>query len=97
MKRRRGAGLASLWPMADHPHTIDRWDDTTGETLSSRLPPSATTSSRWRLTGRRSNAGLVRVMLTYQKERAWSCFLPRAGGERWAFLRASAYVRGRPR
>jgi len=46
MKRRRGAGLASLWPMTDHPHTIDRWDDTTGETLSSRLPPSATTSSR---------------------------------------------------
>ena len=35
--------------MPDHPHTIDRWDDATGEDLLvSRLPPSATTSWRWR-------------------------------------------------
>ena len=45
MKRRRGAGLVretvanrlsrqpgfALMAMADHPHTIDRWDDATGE------------------------------------------------------------------
>jgi hypothetical protein len=23
--------------MADHPHTIDRWDDTTGESLIERI------------------------------------------------------------
>jgi hypothetical protein len=23
--------------MADHPHTIDRWDDTTGETLIEQI------------------------------------------------------------
>jgi hypothetical protein len=40
-------------PMADHPHTIDRWDEATGENLIERIPASATTWSRWRLTGRR--------------------------------------------
>ena len=44
----------SLPAMPDYPHTIDRWDDATGETRSSRLPPSATTSSRSKRIARRS-------------------------------------------
>ena len=39
--------------MADYTHTIDRWDEATGENLIERLPASATTWSRWRLTTRR--------------------------------------------
>jgi hypothetical protein len=30
--------------MADYSHTIDRWDDVTGEKLVDRSPPSATIS-----------------------------------------------------
>ena len=29
--------LLSAAPMADHPHTIDRWDDATGENLIERI------------------------------------------------------------
>ena len=36
--------------MPDHPHTIDRWDDATGEDLIEQIGPPATTPSRWRPT-----------------------------------------------
>ena len=29
------------WGMADHPHTIDRWDEATGENLVGRLAERA--------------------------------------------------------
>jgi hypothetical protein len=44
--------------MADHPHTIDRWDDTTGETLIEQIAAVGEYRSRWRPTARRCNAGL---------------------------------------
>ena len=45
--------------MADHPHTIDRWDDATGENLISRLPPSVIIWWRCRPIGRQCNDGLT--------------------------------------
>ena len=33
------------------PHTIDRWDDATGENLIEQIAGVATIWSRWRLTG----------------------------------------------
>ena len=40
-------------PMPDHPHTIDRWDDATGENLIEQIAAVVTIWSRWRLIGRR--------------------------------------------
>ena len=37
--------------MADHPHTIDRWDDTTGETLIEQIAAVGDYLARWRHTG----------------------------------------------
>ena len=30
-------GLMQIGPMADHPHTIDRWDEATGENLIEQI------------------------------------------------------------
>jgi hypothetical protein len=43
-------------PMADHPHTIDRWDDATGENLMEQIAAVGVTWSPWRLTGRGGEA-----------------------------------------
>ena len=44
-------------PMPDHPHTIDRWDDATGENLVEQIAAVGDYLSRWRPTVRRSEGG----------------------------------------
>jgi hypothetical protein len=39
--------------MADHPHTIDRWDDATRENVIEQIAAVGDYLTRWRPTGRR--------------------------------------------
>jgi hypothetical protein len=45
--------MASEIPMADYSHTIDRWDDVTGEKLVEQIAAVGDYLVAWRLTGRR--------------------------------------------
>src|SRR4051794_38275327 len=57
MRRPDSAAVRPLpgCPMADHPHTVDRWDDATGENVIEQIAAVGD----YLVYGRRCNAGLT--------------------------------------